>query len=71
MDNEFLASHLATGMSVPDAKTFRKFVLDGGEAPLDTTSFRPCLEGKKKAIAGRVALQFEFAVRAATRCFLR
>lgn len=47
----------------------KEFVIDGGDAPLDTTSFAPCLEGKKESISGRVALQFDFASHAATGSF--
>ena len=69
VDNAFLASYLTAGLAARDAKYLRKFMIDGGEAPLDARSFSPCLEGKRELISGHATLQFDFADVADTSCF--
>ena len=69
VDNSFLATYLTAGMSARDATNFRKFVLEGGDAPLDADSFAPCLRGHRKLVDGTDALQFEFAQPTKSACF--
>lgn len=69
VDNAFLASYLADGLAAHDAESLRKFIIDGGAAPLDESSFGPCLAGRQESISGRATLQFEFADVAAASCF--
>lgn len=69
VDNVFLASYLTEGLAARDAKHLRQFMIDGGNAPLDASSFSPCLEGKQESISGHATLQFDFADVADTSCF--
>ena len=69
VDNTFLADYLSKAMSAKDRTAFRKFVLEGGDAPLDERSFAPCLVGKRSAIAGISTLQFEFSDPSMPNCF--
>jgi predicted metalloprotease with PDZ domain len=61
VDNAFLARYLGQRLSKEDAETLRRFVIDGGEAPFDSNSFRPCLMGSNESISGKPVLQFAFA----------
>lgn len=69
INNSFLASYLTQGLTARDANRFRAFAIDGREMPLDSDSFRPCLEGEQASIAGNATLQFHFADPNATSCF--
>jgi hypothetical protein len=68
-DNTFLADYLAKGMSPGDAESFRRFVLLGGDVPLSTRSFMPCLLGREQELSGTKTLQFDFATAGDAACF--
>jgi hypothetical protein len=69
VDNRFLVSYLSQGMSARDAARFSRFVLRGGDAPLDVDSLAPCLVGERKRLAKATALQFAFAKATNAACF--
>lgn len=69
VDNAFLVHYLTEGLAANDPAAFRKFVVDGGEAPLDANSFAPCLKGRTESIDGHSTLQFHFARPSNTSCF--
>lgn len=68
VDNAFLARYLGGRLGKEDAETLRRFIIDGGEAPLGPDSFRPCLVGTNESISGKPVLQFAFAG-SDTACF--
>ena len=70
VDNAFLAAYLATDLPSPEKAIFRNFVIEGGETPLDTGSFSPCMQGKQELISDTAVLQFDFADRSAPACFM-
>lgn len=61
LGNAFLADFLGRGLLPQDADALRTFVVEGGEAPLDTGSFLPCLKGQRQVVAGQSVLQFDFS----------
>lgn len=69
VDNAFLVATLGEGLSSRDAARLRRFIIDGGDVPLDEDSFGPCLVGTREAIDERSVWQFDFADAAATGCF--
>lgn len=70
VDNAFLASYLGQGLARQDAINLRRFIIDGGDVPLDASSFAPCLIGKTNTTPGSAGLQFDFASESDKRCFL-
>lgn len=70
VDNAFLVSYLGKGLADADAETLGRFILDGGPAPFDAGSFGPCLHGEHESFSGKPVLQFAFAERGDTACFL-
>jgi predicted metalloprotease with PDZ domain len=69
VDNRFLVGYLTQGMSETDSAAFRKFVVEGGNVPLTTASFAPCLTGRYQQGPGSSALQFDFAQPTKSACF--
>jgi hypothetical protein len=69
LDNSFLANYLSEGLPAETARRLRGFVIDGGESPLDTNSFAPCLVGKREGISGNGVLQFDFSDEKKEACF--
>ena len=62
VDSLFLADYLSQGLTAQDAGVLHRFIIEGGETPLSTDSFRPCLAGTmEKLEAGTPVLQFAFA----------
>jgi predicted metalloprotease with PDZ domain len=69
IDNAFLLDHFDRELPADAVASLRRFVLHGGEAPLDTGSFAPCLAGAIERIDGRDVLQFDLADPADAACF--
>jgi hypothetical protein len=69
VDNSFLTAYLGESLPADVARSLRSFVIDGGESPLASNSFAPCLAGRQKLISGSSVLQFSFADVANDRCF--
>lgn len=67
--NAFLAAYLTADLPSHEKAVFRNFVIKGGETPLDTDSFSPCMKGKRELISGKTVLQFDFADPGASACF--
>jgi predicted metalloprotease with PDZ domain len=62
VDNVFLADYLSHGLAAKEAEILHRFIINGGEVPLSTDSFRPCLAGAmEKQEAATPVLQFAFA----------
>ena len=61
VDNAFLVRYMGERLGKADAETLRRFITDGGEAPLDPDSFRPCLTGMNESMSGKSVLQFTFS----------
>lgn len=70
VDNDFLASYLSRGVAKQDGINLRRFIIDGGEALLNPSSFAPCLIGKINTHPSRAGLQFDFANESDKHCFL-
>lgn len=70
VDNAFLVSYLGKGLADGDAEILGRFILNGGKAPFDANSFSPCLHGEHEPFSGKPVLQFAFAERGDTACFL-
>lgn len=69
VNNAFLAAYLSHGLAAQDAKALRKFIIEGGEAPFDASSFDTCLKGERELASGQSVLQFAFANKGNAKCF--
>lgn len=68
-ESGFAWTELNTGIAMDAANKLCKFVIEGGESPLVSDSFAPCLFGRQEPISQRNVLQFHFADTRNDSCF--
>lgn len=68
VDSEFLLPFLGRGLAPRDVQRLRRFVVDGGDPPLDADIFAPCMT--IDTAGGKGLLQYRFANQRDVRCFI-
>jgi hypothetical protein len=69
VDNVFLAAYLGSVLPAEQQPRLRRFLIEGGDVPLEAKSFGPCLAGRLESLSGRSTLQYEFSEASNARCF--